>query len=919
MNDWKPKIAFLSETHVCADVDLCELDIEGYRIVQCVTNNPRTGGVMALVRGDVKFKIKCIQCVENYVWLLSLEHFVSNIKYLFTVLYHPPQKENVKFVNFMENYFNEISVFDGLNVILGDFNYDLSKYSFYGEKIILSAFCNGLSQVVNSPTRITNTSKTLIDYIITNNKNIPFKVHLTPKISDHCIISVLLERVNKEESSISIKIRNNKNYDVNYLQNHLFSIEWNNSVNDVNILAQSFVSSIENILNIMCPIKNYFYKNKYENKKWITAEILSRMNYRDILYVRAIHLEDENVWNEYKLVRNNVVNMIRLEKDNYFKQMIDNNKNNSRIMWKNLKMLLPEKNHPVPSEVNFNGQIISDDLCIANSFNKYFISSICDIVSTIHKFPLNGVPVVLSFVNNEFSVFQKVTMSEMKKVIKDLKTVSGGKSGINKKVLSDVCDLCGNRLLDILNVSLSSGVFPEYWKKSVVVPVPKVPNTKESHQFRPINTVEIYEKVLELLVKKQLLNHCNINNILVPNQSGFRLNHSCETVIINICDTFVKCIDKGSFILAVFLDLKRAFETVNRNILLNKLYNYGLRNTVFNWFKSYLSNRSQTVKFKDVTSDSLNVDYGVPQGTVLGPLLFLMYVNDIVNSVKYCQMELFADDTMIYISGTDLKQMEVKLNSDLNTLFIWLCNNNLCINTEKTKYCLFGKKQKLNSVDTRNLNIEINNVKIVHVDQIKYLGVIFDSSLTFQPHAEYIMRKFSKKINFISRAGKNLSVHTKLLLYNSIAAPHLEFCSTILYNLPHFLINKFQIIQNKALRTILNCNIYTPIATMLNVLCIMSVRQKIIFNVYLFIFKIKNKMLPTYLCNKIQIFKELHSYETRNCFDFIITDRCNSSQMLNSILYKGLLDFNKLPCDIKNCDNIQTFKHLLRIHVLSVY
>lgn len=423
---------------------------------------------------------------------------------------------------------------------------------------------------------------------------------------------------------------------------------------------------------------------------------------------------------------------------------------------------------------------------------------------------------------------------------------------------------------------------------------------------------------MEQVVKKQLKNHCDINNILVSCQSGFRESHSCESVVINVCDIFLKEIDKGNFVLAVFLDFKRAFETVDRTILLNKLKCMGIKSTVLKWFESYLHNRQQKVRFKSCTSNSLQVQYGVPQGTVLGPLLFLLYINDIVKVVNKCKIELFADDTMLYIVGTNIAQMQETVNKELHHLFKWLCNNNLSINSSKSKVCLFGKKHKLKNINTEDINITINNNKLYHETHIKYLGVIFDSNLNFHAHADYIMRKFSKKVHFIARIGKHLSLSTKLLLYNSIAAPHLEFCSTLLYNLPNFKAEQLQIIQNRAMRTILKCNRYTPIATMLKELNMLSVKQKIIYSVHVFLFKVKNSLLPSYICGKIKFFKDVHSYNTRNCNDFILLDKCNTSQMLNSVLYKGLNDFNTLPSSLKDCDNINLFKRMLKAYVLSL-
>jgi len=179
--------------------------------------------------------------------------------------------------------------------------------------------------------------------------------------------------------------------------------------------------------------------------------------------------------------------------------------------------------------------------------------------------------------------------------------------------------------------------------------------------------------------------------------------------------------------------------------------------------------------------------------------------------------------------------MEKTVNSDLDSLFNWLCKNGLSVNASKSKFCLFGKKHSLKSVHFQSLNIVINNQKIIHENEIKYLGVIFDQSLTFYAHADYITRS-------------QLSTSTKLLLYSSIALPHLEFCSTLLYSLPAFKIDQIQIVQNRAMRCILKCNRYIPVATMLNVLNMLCIKQMIVFATHVFVFKIKHKLLPPYIC-----------------------------------------------------------------------
>lgn len=920
MNDWRPRILFLSESHVSDDIEMVEMKINGYRVERCVTNNRRTGGVLAFIRDDVRYKLVTVECVDNYVWLLAIEISMSRIKYLCTVLYHPPQTENSKFVDYFNGYLDRVSVFGGVNIIMGDFNFDLSKPSFYGEKIINNVYLNGFSQVVDTPTRITDRSETLIDYVITNSRDLVINVHMTPKISDHCILSLHPKQLRPNgNTDVEVYNRCMKYYDKDKLHDVLFNTTWNTDSGNVNVLANDFVDNIESILDNMCPGRNIIIKQKYINKAWITSEIIENMQVRDGLYVRAIAENSAKVWEEYKRMRNQIVSQIKNEKEQFFRNTIDYNKQNPRKMWKNLKLLLPEKSSVTPVEINFENQKLNNDLRIAEEFNKYFVNSINEIVSSIPKYsPQDGITYVSRGTNYSFSKFKPLSMTDFKGMLGELKNVGGGMSGISTKVLRDVCCVAADRLLNVINTSLANGEFPDKWKESIVIPVPKIQHTCNYNEFRPINTVPVYEKMLELAVKKQLQEHCDRNDILVSNQSGFRVRHSCETVAINTCDIFKNQLDKGNFVIAVFLDFKRAFETVDRTILLEKLQSCGITETVLGWFSSYLNNRRQRVKFKNCVSESLGVEHGVPQGTVLGPLLFLLYINDVVNVVTECHVELFADDTMLYLSGNNLNNMQKTLIGELGKLFSWLCKNKLCLNVAKSKFCLFGKKRVLANVNLEHINININNERIAYDSKVKYLGVIFDPYLSFYEHCDYITRKFSKKVSFIARVGKQLSLGTRIMLYNSIAAPHLEFCSTLMYGLPAFKIDRMQIVQNRAMRAILRCNRYTPITLMLHTLNMLSVKQKILLNTYIFVFKAKNRLLPPYICDRVNLFKDVHNYSTRNCNDIAILNVCNTNLMLDSVMYKGFIEFNKLPNEIKNCDNFSVFKRLLRAHVSGI-
>lgn len=373
--------------------------------------------------------------------------------------------------------------------------------------------------------------------------------------------------------------------------------------------------------------------------------------------------------------------------------------------------------------------------------------------------------------------------------------------------------------------------------------------------------------------------------------------------------------DKNDIIVAVFLDLRRAFETVNRTLLLKKLCKIGFSGNVLKWFNSYLNDRVQNVKYGNAVSKSLNCNYGVPQGTVLGPLLFILYINDIVKYVKNCKICMFADDMMLYVSGSDIHKMIETINKDLDTLYSWLSDNSLCLNINKSKFIVIGNKIKIANLQY-NVQVKIKSTILEQVREIKYLGILIDENLNFRKHLNCIMSKISRKVYFLTRISKHVSIFSKSLLYKALILPHINFCSTILFNLPLNEQQKLQKLQNRAMRAILKCNRYTPINIMLETLNFMNIKQLITYRTFDFIYKIKYKMVPTYLTDNVKFVSDVHNYSTRgkNETDFYV-DKCNTSKCLNNLCRKGLIMYNSLTPEIKCCENYVKFKRLLYIYV----
>ena len=420
------------------------------------------------------------------------------------------------------------------------------------------------------------------------------------------------------------------------------------------------------------------------------------------------------------------------------------------------------------------------------------------------------------------------------------------------------------------------------------------------------------EKILELVVKGQLMNYLNSNNLLIPEQSGYREGHSCESVLNLVLAKWKEKIEAKETIFAVFLDLKRAFETISRSLLLQTLERFGIVGTAYKWFESYLCARTQKTRFNDFDSDSIANTLGVPQGSVLGPILFIIYINDMKRVLRFCDINLFADDTVLFIAAKHPLDVVALLNQDLHYLANWLKFKQLKLNISKTKYLI------ISSANSRlDVNIEIDGETIDRVNEIKYLGVIIDDRLTFKSHIDNVIKKMARKYGVLCRLKNELTISSKIQLYKSIISPHIDFCSSILFLANNTQILRLQRLQNRIMRLILKCNRYTSSSFMLDALRWLSVKQRVYFLTMVFLYKIFNNMLPRYLCDRIDRGRDLHRYNTRNAED-ARTPNFLFGRSQNSLLYKGINFFNSMPRQVKRAATMAEFKRLCISHIKSV-
>lgn len=914
INQLKPIIVCLTETHITEEIEVSEINIKGYSHVSTNSSSRHTGGTLIYIKEEYRFKNILSDSLCMNMWITGIDITINHKRYIILNCYHSPNASHSEFMTKLENIVAEWTTVNCVLIVIGDFNINMARKTWYSEKLNMLIKNCGLVQIMDKFTRITNESSTIIDLIITNNKQLEFEVHTTPKITDHSIITINLTTEKNKPITYKKKMRNYNSINEIQFQLDLKDEEWLPDCTDTNKIADKLTHTIINMLNKHAPEKEISISNSHGNKNWFNTEIKQKIKDRDTQYKRAIITGEDSEWTDFKNKRNEVVKLIREQKQKYYAEKIEDKKHDPTELWKTLKTLVKGNVKNKKTGIMFNNEICEKDKEIAEKFNNYFLHSIEDITLSLNK--SNNCDYILENMNkpsSQLSNFKKLNFNELKTIVRNLNNKKSSVDGINNKILKLSFEGIGDRFLQVINTSMEKGVFPKSWKTSTVVPIEKKPNSILCEEHRPINMVPCYEKLLELAVNEQIVEYVESNSILSKYQSGFRKNNSCESALQSILFNWKNALNNKKIIGAVFLDFQRAFETIDRKLLLLKLEYMGITNCTMEWFKSYLQDRYQVTKFGEEVSSNKKTKYGVPQGTVLGPNLFILYINDIVKYVNKCNIQMFADDTLIYIVGDDVNDIMSILNEELNVLNKWLTDNNLRLNINKTKYMII--KSKHNPLDVNNnVVLSINGSDIEKVSEIKYLGVIIDQNLTFSRHAEFIRNKVAKKINFLGRIGKNLNQYAKRTVYNSIIHSHFHYCSTILFLFNESEFSVLQKKQNLALRIILHCNRYTNIKQMLDNVEVLSVKQTVILNTMTFIYKMLNGFLPEHLLEHCVFVRDIHHHDTRNQNNFYIAMvRTNYGQ--KDLFHNGLKMYNDLPDSVKDSASIMSFRKNCKIHV----
>ena len=548
---------------------------------------------------------------------------------------------------------------------------------------------------------------------------------------------------------------------------------------DPNGAYDYFVNLITGAYNESFP-KIVTNKQRYQtfHHPWMTKGLLKSCKVKSKLYLKYIKKPSQANKSKFTAYRNLFKTLKTKSIQNYYATEFTKYSNDIKKTWNTIRSIINSKPLDVGIEtLSVDGHLITDKAAIAHHLNTYFTEVAENLRLKIPSINSNYSdylvpPMVDSFVLYPTYPEELISLNHSMKL-----SHSSGPDLLDPSILSPNLSLIVAPLTQIFNCSLETGTVPDKMKLSTVTPIFKQGNKEDLGNYRPISILPYFSKLLEKVVYHRLNDYVTKKNIIFPSQHGFRSGHSTVLPLINIQDKISQAIDRKEFSVGIFLDLSKAFDTVDHDILIKKLHNYGIRGTPLLWFKDYLTHRFQQVKCNGFYSTFQLIKFGVPQGSILGPLLFILYINDLPNSSSLLEFVLFADDSNVFLSHSSYDDLIRLLNEELLNISRWFKVNMLSLNLNKTNYILFSSNRKAcpNSLGT----VIIDAKEIPQVSSVKFLGVYVDQHLTWKTHIEQISRKIAINIGIIKRISYILSPHILLTLYYTMIYPYLSYCNMV--------------------------------------------------------------------------------------------------------------------------------------------
>ena len=800
----------LAETNVSPD-ESTVYDLPGYTpFYQDKTEDKAKGtGVCLYVSNSLNATVNnSLSSVSENLETLFITIHNENKSSTVGVVYRPPNGVLTEAIN---EYNEIVQQLPKKSVhIIGDFNIDLHKDNSREVQLLEdSTLSLGLYPLISTYTHEKpGCRKTCIDNIFTNDpENCTLSGTLKLCISHHLAIFQITEGFIPSRSNPNkyVQYYNYCNSNIELFRNELKDDLSTNPPINFKEFSQAFNSQLDKACKLDKPKCS---KRTVVNNPWITNGLIVSIATKDKLYnlwqsakkKKCVHrLTDEldrnncncffctdirTKYEKFSNYRKNLKFLINQRKSKYLSVKVDECVGDSKKIWKIINSVRGKRERSVKPNFIINDKRITDRRVIANEFNKYFVSlapSLNKAYIDENGLRINNVSDFTAFMHEKCSTsitLRECYDEEIESIISELKL--GKSSDIPVHVIKFTKKVITPFLTTIFNQCMKEGYFPDELKTGKISPIYKKDNEELLENYRPVSTLPIFGKIFEKLIFNRLYQFFEDNKTIYQNQYGFRKGHSTNHALNYSVNYIEKQMKSKKHTLGIFIDLSKAFDTLDHEILLAKLSNYGIEGNALKLIKSYLSNRKQLVSVLNESSAILPVKFGVPQGSVLGPLLFILYINDISNLAEQCKIVLFADDTNIFVTGNTREEAYVNANKILTTISRYMECNLLHINTKKCCYMLFsyGKKEEINTEFNR-YQLSINGKIIKRVNEAKYLGVIIDENLSWKPHIAKLNKTLKSACGRLYRIVNCLPVHLHKQLYHSLFESHISYAISV--------------------------------------------------------------------------------------------------------------------------------------------
>ena len=962
----RPHVLGLSEANFLKAHDQSSVQLVDYNLHLPLTHfNPSLGSnrIVAYTHKSViaKLRTDLMSDICSSIWLeIGLPR---QKKFLVCQLYrewqltnpslnsssHSEDDQLVRWLEFISQW--ELALNSGLEIhVTGDCNLNHLNWTEPDtrlkplvEALFSRIIPRGVSQMVKVPTRhCSHQSSSGLDHFYTNT---PHKISNVEVIycggSDHMLVTATRKSRRVFSSPTYIRKRSFRYFDSSEFVGLIQQVSWLDIYlcNEVDKAVQLLSEKITFILDIMAPLKTIQIRKNYN--PWLSEDTKNMMIERDRLYQRAAESKLARDWKNFKVMRNKVIKRQRTEEFMGQKARLDQSCMDSSQTWKQVKNILNWEGASSPNQLFHDGTLYTKSQDIATAQNQFFLDKVKSIKNNLPSPSIDPLGKLKELMINRKCVFslKPVHPDTVEKIIDGLSNSSSfGLDCIDTRVIKLIKHEILPALTHVINLSICSQKFPDLWKRAKVIPLHKTGDRLNPKNYRPVAILPVFSKILERAIFNQILDYLNRFNLLHPSHHAYREGHNTSTALIQMYDYWLNALEEQKIAGACLLDMSAAFDIVHHSLLLRKLQLYGFDQDCIQWISSYLSDRSQCVSINGALSNFLPVEDGVPQGSILGPLLYTLFTNELpevihnhesspeiatwppynLDCFKCGHICCFADDTTYNCTGTLANELSAQLSENFRNIYDFLTSNGLKLNEEKTHLLVLTSSRRR---ITTNVDVVLSTgaSRIEPSQSEKLLGIRVDHNLKWSKYILHdeksLIKTLQTRYNALKIVCRVASFKQRKIIADGIFMSKLIYMIQVWGGCEKYLLKALQTTQNRAARAVTRLSWDTPVNIILNQCGWLSVSQLVFYHSVTLVHHVQSSGIPKFLYRMYNLNKE-ETIQTRQSTLHLLKLQ-NEKVPRNEIVRKGFRwrsckDYNMLPLSVRSVNDVNTFKKMAK-------